>query len=687
MPRRTVLGTVFALLVALFALSFWLALHRPPAFASPQPTDFIWAAPFMAFPAVGLIIIARRQGNRVGWVLVGIGLAVGLGLAATEMGRALSLSRGAEGTLLYLAGDASIKAGLAQVAILLLVFPDGSLPSPRWRVVLSLLLALAALAVIAGVLSTGRPDQGQLPPSPLAWSEAASVSSFISGRPSLALFSLLLLFCATAPFLRFRIGDEQVRRQLKWVAWSAAMFAVAELVTSGVALVPNLPNWAGTALVIPPALAGVAVPVTIGIAVLRHRLYDIDAVISRSLAYGVLVALIIGLYLVLVVAVGSLIESRSGSNALLPILATALVAIAFQPARLRLQRWADRLVYGRRATPYELLSRFTLRAAAEYPDEQALDRLAQALGEGLGASAVAVALAGEVGGQHRPAAMWSAGASPSDDWLLSSAPVVDAGEIIGELQVWRVDRLSQTEERLLGELAAQSSLLIRNVRLTAELRMRLDDLRASRQRLVAAQDDERRRIERNLHDGAQQQLIAIAGRLGLAETAAYDPQTAQLFAELKAEVASALDDLRGIGRGLYPPLLEVQGLRPALLALARRAPLPVSLEVSVERFDRAVEGAIYFCVSEALQNACRHSDGTSVVVTVAAAGDRISFSVRDDGRGIVGRDEAIAGGHPGTGLQNMADRIAAIGGHLDIDSSESGTEVAGWCPVRISASV
>jgi len=121
--------------------------------------------------------------------------------------------------------------------------------------------------------------------------------------------------------------------------------------------------------------------------------------------------------------------------------------------------------------------------------------------------------------------------------------------------------------------------------------------------------------------------------------------------------------------------------------LARRAPLPVSLEVSVERFDRAVEGAIYFCVSEALQNACRHSDGTSVVVTVAAAGDRISFSVRDDGRGIVGRDEAIAAGHPGTGLQNMADRIAAIGGHLDIDSSESGTEIAGWCPVRISASV
>ncbi len=222
---------------------------------------------------------------------------------------------------------------------------------------------------------------------------------------------------------------------------------------------------------------------------------------------------------------------------------------------------------------------------------------------------------------------------------------------------------------------------------TAELRLRLDELRASRQRLATAQDDERRRIERNLHDGAQQQLIAIAGRLGLAEGRQLDPQTARLFAELKVEVASALDDLRGIGRGLYPPLLASHGLRPALAALARRAPLPVSLHVSAERFDRTLEGAVYFCVSEALQNACRHSGATSVDIGVVSTGDRVSFSVQDNGCGIMERGGAAPGALSGGGLQNMADRMAAVGGGLNVASSDSGTQVSGWCPEQISESV
>lgn len=685
--RQALLGMVLAVLGAPFALSFWLALHRPPGFDAPQLSDFIWAAPFIALPAVGTVIAALHPGNRVGRLLIGIGVAVGFGLAATETGRALSFAHGGQGTLLYLVGDASIKLGLALVAILLLVFPDGRLPAPGWRWVLRLLLGLFALGVVVGFLSTSRPDQGHLSPSPLALPAAATVSGFVEGRPGLAIFSVVLLCCAAAPFVRYRRADEQVRRQLKWVAWSGGILATTEVVANSVGLDPNLPNWAAPALLIPPALAGIAVPVSIGIAVLRHRLYDIDTVISRTLAYGVLAALIAAVYLVLLVAAGTLIGSRSSPNILLPVLATAVVAIAFQPARRRLERAADRLVYGRRATPYELLSRFTLRAATEYPDEQALERLAQALGEGLDANAVAVILASEAGGTARVAAAWPAGSSSSDDWLLASAAVVDAGEVIGELRVYRAARLSQTEERLLDELAAQSSLLIRNVRLTAELRVRLEELRASRQRLVAAQDDERRRIERNLHDGAQQQLIAIAGRLGLAEGRADNPHAAQQFAQLKAEVAAALDDLREIGRGLYPPLLEAQGLRPALSALSRRAPLPVSLQVPTERFDRSIEGALYFCISEALQNACRHSAGNSVAVLITASQDRISFSVRDDGCGIAGRGDAIAGAQSGTGILNMADRIAAIGGRLEIDSSASGTEVAGWCPVRSSAAV
>jgi signal transduction histidine kinase len=686
-PRLAFLGAGFAALVAVFVWSIWLALHRPPGFESLQATDMIWALPFIAFPAVGIIILARRPGNRVGWVLFGIGIAIGVGLAATEVGRLLSVSHGAGGTLVFLAGDGGIKMGLALVAILLLVFPGGRLPGPRWRWVLRLLLGVAALTVAASFLASGRLDQGNLPASPLAWTVGGPIVNLIDGRPGLAVYSLLLLCCAAAPFIRYRGSNEQVRRQLKWVAWSSGIFACAEVVTNSIGLAPGLPDPVRAALLVPPAVAGAAVAASIGIAVLRHRLYDIDAVISRTLAYAALAALIVAAYLAVVVGAGALVGSRSGSNVLLPILTTALVAIAFQPVRRRLERLADRIVYGTRATPYELLSRFAQRAAAEYPDERALERLAHALADGLGAHAVTVVLAGHAEGPHHAAAAWPPDSTPSASSVLASAPVVDAGEVIGELKLWRATPLSQTEQRLLDDLAAQASLLIRNVRVTAELRLRLDELRASRQRLVAAQDDERRRIERNLHDGAQQQLIAIAGRLGLAEGRPLDPQTARLFAELKVEVASALDDLRGIGRGLYPPLLASQGLRPALAALARRAPLPVSLDVSAERFDRTLEGAVYFCVSEALQNACRHSGATSVDVGVVSGGDRVSFSVRDNGSGIGKQDVAAPGASSGGGLQNMADRMAAVGGGLNVASSDSGTEVAGWCPERISASI
>jgi signal transduction histidine kinase len=589
--------------------------------------------------------------------------------------------------LVFLAGDSSIKIGLALVAILLLVFPDGRLPGQGWRWFVRLLLSAAALTVAAGFLATGRPDQGHLAASPLEWTAAGPIVTFIEGPPSLAVFSLLLLCCTAAPFMRYRTGDEQVQRQLKWVAWSSGVFGFAEVVTNSVALVPALPGWVKAALLVPSAVAGVAVAASIGIAVLRHRLYDIDAVVSRTLAYAALAALIIAVYLAMVVGAGALIGSQSGSNMLLPILATALVAIVFQPMRTRLERLANRIVYGTRATPYDLLSRFSQRAAAEYPDERALERLAQALSDGLGANAVTVVLAGQAGGPHNVAASWPPGSTHSASSVLASAPVVDAGEVIGELQVWRATPLSQTEQRLLDDLAAQASLLIRNVRVTAELRLRLDELRASRRRLAAAQDDERRRIERNLHDGVQQQLIAIAGRLGLAEGRQLDPQTARLFAELKIEVASALEDLRGIGRGLYPPLLASQGLRPALAALARRAPLPVSLDVPIERFDRTLEGAVYFCVSEALQNACRHSGGTSVDISVVSTGDRISFLVRDNGCGTSKRVAAPPAASSGGGLQNMSDRMAAVGGGLNVASSDSGTEVSGWCPERISASI
>jgi signal transduction histidine kinase len=245
--------------------------------------------------------------------------------------------------------------------------------------------------------------------------------------------------------------------------------------------------------------------------------------------------------------------------------------------------------------------------------------------------------------------------------------------------------VSAAEDRLLAQLASQAGLVLRNARLTAELRARIDDLRASRRRLVQAQDAERQRIERNLHDGAQQQLVALRIQLGLLEAAAGDPEEVrQAAAQLRDGLAAALDDLRALARGIYPPLLADQGLGAALSAQARRAALPVTVDTDgVGRYPRETEAAAYFCILEALQNTAKYAGATSASVALAGSGGELEFTVTDDGAGF---DVAAAAG--GTGLQGMKDRLAAAGGTLRIDSAPGhGTTITGRLPAGELAAV
>ena len=672
--RDVALGSAVTVIVAAFVGIVWLSLHRPPGFAPATAFDLVWGAPFLAFPAVGAFILSRQPQNKVGRLLVGIGAAMALGLLLTEVARSLSASASTSpyATSVYLLGDSLIRAGLTGVAALLLIFPDGRLPSPRWKWVLIGLIASAGAGIAAGLLSPGRLDEGHLGPSPLAWSDAQPLAGAVHGPAGLAIFGSFLIACGVSVVIRYRAADETTRRKLKWVAWAVAIFAITEFVANLVGLA-HPPGWVTQALLVPPAAAGIGVAAAIAIAILRHQLFDIDVVISRTLAYGALAGLIVVIYLVIVIGIGAAVGSRAGPNIILSIVATATVAIAFQPLRARLERAANRVVYGHRATPYELLSQFARKTADAYADDDAIDLLAKLMGEGLSADAAAV----RMGKSEAMAVLtcWPGPVAP-DRPARREIAVEDQGEQLGALLVWRAEKLNQTEERLMDDLAAQAGHLLRKRGLTAELRRRLEELRASRQRLVTTQDEERRRIERDLHDGAQQQLIAIGSRLGLAEGNALDDEHARLFAELKAEVASALDDLRSLGRGLYPPLLESQGLKAALTALSRRAAMRVELKVDPGRFEREVEGAVYFCVSEAVQNAGRHSGASRVLIEVTGNGDRLDFTVRDDGHGFA------AGGSSGAGIQNMVDRMQALGGDLQISSGPQGTEVSGWSPAR-----
>jgi signal transduction histidine kinase len=261
------------------------------------------------------------------------------------------------------------------------------------------------------------------------------------------------------------------------------------------------------------------------------------------------------------------------------------------------------------------------------------------------------------------------------------AAVRHRDELLGALTVTKPtnDPLTLAEGKLVDDLAAQAGLVLRNVRLTEELRANLEELRASRQRLVTAQDGERRRIERNIHDGAQQQLVALAVQARMAENlAGTDPDhERELLHQVQQGIQSALEDLRDLARGIYPPLLADQGLGAALVAQARRSPVQVTVEAEgVGRYPQEAEAAVYFCVLEALQNVAKYADASRATVRLRATVDELRFEIQDDGRGF---DPAATG--YGTGVQGMADRLAALGGELRMLSEPgSGTIVIGTLP-------
>ena len=219
---------------------------------------------------------------------------------------------------------------------------------------------------------------------------------------------------------------------------------------------------------------------------------------------------------------------------------------------------------------------------------------------------------------------------------------------------------------------------MRNAQLTAELRATIDELRASRRRLVEAQDAERRKIERNLHDGAQQQLIALAIQLGLLAELDGDPDLLRkAIPDLKAQLSAALDDLRALAHGIYPPLLAERGLAMALHAQAARSPVPVLVEADqVGRYPQDTESAVYFCTLEALQNVAKHARASQATVRLSGSGQGLEFSISDDGAGC-----PATGMRHGSGLQGMSDRLAAHGGTLDVRSQPGrGTTIIGWLP-------
>ena len=420
---------------------------------------------------------------------------------------------------------------------------------------------------------------------------------------------------------------------------------------------------------------------------------------SRAAVFTILAAFIAAVYAAVVLGIGAMLNVET-PNTFLSVLAMSIVALTFGRVRGRAQRIVDRLMRGERATPYEVLSALSELVARSYRHEDVLPRIAELTAAGTGSVRAEVWL--RVGDELLLGSRWPAGGVAAipripvrddEDWVIPDADravgVMDDEHPLGAIAVAKRpgESLTAGEDRLLSDVASQAGLILRNVRLTAELTARLDELsavtgelRASRRRIVEAQDQERRRLERDIHDGAQQHLVALAVKLRMARTMAErDPERARtMIGEIHTLTESALENLRDLTRGIYPPTLVEKGVAAALRENARRSGARATVTAKgTRRADAASEAAAYFACLEAIQNAAKHAPGCPVRVQIVLTSDELSFTVTDEGPGF---DPNKA--ERGSGLRNMEDRLAVVGGTLDISARPGeGTRIAGRIPL------
>ena len=684
------------------------------------------AAAVVVYAGVGGLIASRRPGNAIGWLLSLLGLALATSMFLEQYGLyGLATAPGSLPAVrdVTALGQAAQMLTVAPLILLVLLFPDGRLPSRRWRPALWGAIEVAVVGGFGQLLQRGLSVSGSLTnalqpahvayPNPLGVFPRHGVYSALIGA-TFVIAVVTTVAAIASVFVRRRGASAELRQQLAWLGYVGLLtlggllvLAIGSAVTHGGG--ESVLSTLVFALAFGIPIFGV--PVACAVAVLKYRLYDLDVVVRRTVIAAAVAAVFTAIYVLVVIVVGAL-TGRPG-NSTLTFIAAALAAVALQPVRSGAGRLADRLVYGKRATPYEVLSEFAERMAGGYSTDEVLPSMARMLVAATGAERAEVwlraagtdrleaawpapvaglppavaefpgspAVAGNGStARHAPAGNGSA-AIPHEgtgsDGRTHTFQVEHRGERLGALRLTTSPRepLTPAGDRLVRDVAAQAGLVLRNVAL-------IEDLRASRQRLVVAGDEARRRLERNLHDGAQQQLVALRITLGLArELVRSAPGEADdVLAQTEQEAAAALEELRDLARGIYPPLLADLGLCAALEAQARKAALPVSVQAAgLGRYAQDVEAAVYFCVLEALQNAAKYAQASTARVDLRQDGGTLVCTVTDDG---VGFDPAATA--MGSGVQGMSDRLAALGGSVDVRSARgAGTTVTGRIPAQL----
>jgi signal transduction histidine kinase len=631
-------------------------------------------ATVLTFSVVGAIIASRHPRNAIGWIFCGMGLVVGLGTLARGYAEfwlaSGSGTRSLAETAAWFGSWSWVLLVYVPTSFMLLLFPDGRLPSPRWRPV-AWCAGLGIIGFVVGLATEAGPLE-DFPQIANPYGFDSPVLGVV-GYAGAIVAGGSMVASAISLIVRMRRAGSIERQQIKWLAYGGAVVVGAVFVGGGIAI------WKGDFGIAIISLALLGLPVFTGMAIVKHRLYDIDVVINRTLVYGALTASVAGIYVLVVGYLGALFQT--GGNLLISLLATGVVALLFQPLRDRLQRAVNRLMYGERDDPYAVLSRLGQRLEAILTPEDVLLTIVGTIREALKLPYAAIALPRD--GNYFEVVATSGEESPADPLVL---PLSYGGESVGELLLASRapgEGFSVADRRLLNSLARHAGVAVHGVRVMA-------DLRRSRERLVLAREEERRRLRRDLHDELAPTLAALSlSAATVGELIPTDPKEATLANEkLRGAIRATVGDVRRLVYDLRPPALDELGLIEAIRERASRYygvgdegfRATVEAPEDLPPLPAAVEVAAYRIVQEALTNVSRHARASSCTVRLACTESpsrALTIEVTDDGVGLPDTPEG------GVGLSSMRERAAELGGECEIVRSwPSGTRVFARLPLR-----
>jgi signal transduction histidine kinase len=633
-----------------------------------EVTGFVWALVVPSLVVGGVVLLLRRPGHPIGELLVLTGMAAFVIPQIVESVTIGVFERSGAQAWMWAPvwlSRTMVNVGLALATTLVVLLPDGRFRYPRERRFIAgvwIVVAFPTLVVLSNQFVTTSEFSfeglGGIRNGPFIEALRPSGPTFASLN---TLASLVFLGAIALLFTRYHSTSTRERKQIRWVLFAGVVVILVGVVPSipaDLGVIPR-PEDSSTVQTVLATLPIVLLPASIVVAVMEPPWIDVDIVIRRSVVYGALSLVILLVYIAVAASVGVAAGARLGLGVEVAVVLTVVIAILFQPARRRLQALADRWVFGARPTKYEAITDFGVTIEQATEPSELLPRLVETIKSAIRLTWVTVSL--DDGSRAETGAV-------AGEPILR-VPLGAGGEQVGVIVCGpkTEGRLGDDEIQLVRTLAGQLALAVRNARLAG--------------RIVNAAESERRRIERNIHDGAQQELVALVARLAMARSAAAQGGVSpDVIDEMRLEAQQILSELRELAQGIHPSVLSDGGILEAIEDRCARLPLEVTLETSeglrARRFDDNIEGAAYFFVTESLANVLKHAGATRTTISLTYDDGRLQLAVADDGRGF--DPETASDG----GLLGLRDRIHALGGTITLASAPgSGTRITASLPV------